>query len=312
MLFRSGFTKVKLVLTNTSPAGEDMVGGNVVAVAKFHNNNCYKPDLSGEYGLPGADYTSCRSSDEKIVVSAPLPLTLAVGAPAAPLVFDFSSNPIPLSATDLYLQVVYRGQLGQEADAVAVTTLDIAEPTTIDITNMTDYYLLNGIYYYVPFPYNNTTVRPGAPGTPLSNTVAPALFDYIDINHNGVYDLGTDRYLARTSLTYSFDFGGGAMLGYMTLPASSFARLAVLANNATVTLNLTKYDYGYMVPIPITPTINRLDPVSGPDYLMPSLFRGRYVYQGSPDYGFDPTIVPVPPGLPALNLLVPQTITFPP
>ena len=41
-------------------------------------------------------------------------------------VFDFSAKPIPINASDVFLQVVFRGTLGQEPDAVAVATIDIS------------------------------------------------------------------------------------------------------------------------------------------------------------------------------------------
>src|SRR4030042_6378772 len=39
---------------------------------------------------------------------------------AVELSFDLSENPIPLWTTDVYLQVIYRGKLGNESDAIAV------------------------------------------------------------------------------------------------------------------------------------------------------------------------------------------------
>jgi hypothetical protein len=41
--------------------------------------------------------------------------------------------------TDAVLQVVYRGQLGNEADAVAVGTIDVSEPTFFTYQNASDY-----------------------------------------------------------------------------------------------------------------------------------------------------------------------------
>ena len=42
-----------------------------------------------------------------------------------PLAFNFQ-KPIPINASDLFLQVVYRGPLGDEANAVVVATKDIS------------------------------------------------------------------------------------------------------------------------------------------------------------------------------------------
>jgi hypothetical protein len=50
------------------------------------------------------------------------------------------ANYIPIDATDVRLQILYRGRLGQEDDAVAVTTVDIAEPNFVAVANNTDHY----------------------------------------------------------------------------------------------------------------------------------------------------------------------------
>jgi hypothetical protein len=62
---------------------------------------------------------------------------------ATSIAFDFP-NPIPINATDLQLQVVYRGPLGSEPDAVAVATRDISEPTYIYQYSSWDQYLYAG------------------------------------------------------------------------------------------------------------------------------------------------------------------------
>ena len=137
-----GFKRVRLALTNTTP-GEDLNSGRLLAVAKFHRNSCYQEDLSGEPG--GAEFRglSCRSPAEEIVVSEPIALSalnggrLAAGATEL-LTFTFA-EPIPINATDLYLQMVFRGALGAEQDAVVVTTKDISEPNYLAHTNVSDY-----------------------------------------------------------------------------------------------------------------------------------------------------------------------------
>lgn len=148
-----GFRKIKLNLQNTTPDPVGQAGviepmsseGKLVAVAKFHRNTCYQPNLSGEYGSPGINWQQCRAAAEEIVVSTPIAAPSGINGGASPVEFTFPS-PIPISATDLYLQVVYRGPLGNEADAVAVETIDISEPT----------YLYNYMtwdqYKYLPYP----------------------------------------------------------------------------------------------------------------------------------------------------------------
>lgn len=65
----------------------------------------------------------------------------------AELNFDLSQNPVPFTATDVYLQLVYHGRLGNEDGAVAVGFKDISEPTPIDIANNMDKICLKGQWY---------------------------------------------------------------------------------------------------------------------------------------------------------------------
>ena len=129
-----GFTKLKLKVKNVTPKGtgiEPMTPeGKLVAVVKFHRNNCYQPDLSGEYGSPGMDWRSCRGVGEEIVVSSDASVPSGINADPSQVTFLFPT-PVPINATDLFLQVVYRGPLGDELDAVVVATKDISEPTYI-------------------------------------------------------------------------------------------------------------------------------------------------------------------------------------
>jgi hypothetical protein len=50
------------------------------------------------------------------------------------------ANYIPIDVTDVRLQILFRGRLGQEEDAVAITTVDIAEPNFVAVANNTDHY----------------------------------------------------------------------------------------------------------------------------------------------------------------------------
>lgn len=157
-----GFQRVKLKLRNvtsagTGPDGEALVepipatGGALAAVAKFHRNLCYQPNLSGEYGSPGLDWRVCRSPTEEIVVSDSITALGGINQQAQPFTFTFR-NKIPIEATDLFLQVVYRGPLGEEADAVVVATKDISEPTYVHQFATADQYLYcsNGVISSTP------------------------------------------------------------------------------------------------------------------------------------------------------------------
>lgn len=144
---KSGFQQIKLKLRNTTP-NEDMTGGQLWAIAKFHLNTCYQSDLSGEANGPNApNILACRSPAQGMVTSAPKTVTLAAGAAAQEMSFDFGQTPIPVNATDLFIQFVYRGRLGSEDNAVAAATTDVFEPTHLAFFNGTDVSQINDKFY---------------------------------------------------------------------------------------------------------------------------------------------------------------------
>jgi len=208
-----GFTKLRLKVRNAtaeiveSGSGTHSVqnasNGQLVAIARYHRNACYKIDLSGQRAqgyaaVPPAPITAptCtaalpeRTDYEEISVSAPMAISGAgslpgmVGSTAqawVDKVFDFSADPIPVNATDLFIQVVYRGQLGEEPDGIAVGRLDVREPTFIAAYNGTDYRWTGSVW--TPGSIGTTTRAADyfhlCGGNPTKllyrNTAAPAL-----------------------------------------------------------------------------------------------------------------------------------------
>jgi hypothetical protein len=100
-----GFTTIKAKVKNVTP-GEAMRGGTVVAVVKFRLNECY------------------RTNEEFILTSAEQALTLGSGEEEE-LTFALT-EPLPFAATDVYLQVVHQGNLGDEPRSIAMGTADIS------------------------------------------------------------------------------------------------------------------------------------------------------------------------------------------
>jgi hypothetical protein len=76
---------------------------------------------------------------DAVSVSASVKVAALDSKSSVPFEFDFGASPIPFSASDLDIQVVFRGKLGNEEDAVAVSTLDVAEPQFFAVGNMTDW-----------------------------------------------------------------------------------------------------------------------------------------------------------------------------
>lgn len=167
-----GFEKVRLALRNVSEAiiesgpaapalAQTSGNGVLVAVARYHRNSCYQPDLSGQrvqHYTPAPplliDEPACsvgvqRTDFQEIAVSAPLSVASVADLPGGVGVddsvlpvdklFDFSADPIPINATDLFIQVVYRGVLGEAPDGIAVGTLDVREPSFVATYNGSDF-----------------------------------------------------------------------------------------------------------------------------------------------------------------------------
>jgi len=145
-----GFRTIKLKVKNVTPP-LDVNGqpttetlqatGALRAVVKFRRNACYEPQkLLGQPGAPGYG-DGCKSTGEEIALSEPVTPTAAINTSnGEEITFNFqgTQNVIPINATDVYLQVVYRGPLGEETDAVVVATKDISEPSLYDFDNYSD------------------------------------------------------------------------------------------------------------------------------------------------------------------------------
>lgn len=154
----AAFTAIKLKATNTTTTGENMTNGTIQLVVK------YKVAHTDPF-QPGPVETDAAFS--YIVVPEKNNVSALYGASPTELNFDLSQNPIPLWATDVYLQVVFKGTLGNEENAVAVGFKDVSEPTPMDIFSNTDQICVNGNWYVAG---------------------SPEAIAQVDANHNGTAD----------------------------------------------------------------------------------------------------------------------------
>jgi hypothetical protein len=220
-----GFQELKATVTNATP-GEAMIGGTLIAVAKYHRNQCYQPDLSGEFtrGPDGRLIAPCpryRSQEEFMSVAEGQTLTLNSGDQVE-LTFSFDP-PIPMDATDVYLQVVYRGPLvpelagRTEPDGIAVGIKDISEPTFLAIFNATDLFVLPSAtgprFHYYQDIIDNLSEYP-----------------LIDRNENGDYDPPEDVEIRGGNIRYDIYLSGGWIAASDALPEGRFFRLAMLVD----------------------------------------------------------------------------------
>jgi hypothetical protein len=167
-----GFTKIRVKVRNDTPAiVESGTGTNVpqnmaatvnapgpndprlVAVARYHRNRCYQPNLSGESTIDYAGVVmapACqqgnRTAIQEISVSLPEAVSAARlnGTDSTSVTFNFASDPIPINAVDLSIQIAYRGPLGDEPDGIAVGHYDVREPTYLTLWNNSDHAGCNG------------------------------------------------------------------------------------------------------------------------------------------------------------------------
>lgn len=151
-----GFISFKLLAQNISDWGEEMTGGFVDLVVKYKTS----PDGCDPFTNDSIWNAACSTQNlpfEYVTVPYPEMVTIP-RAPAQPIELEFIlTDPIPLWATDVYIYLVYRGQLGNEGNvnyagefdpgeyAVAVGFKDISEPTPIHIFNNMDKICLDTI-----------------------------------------------------------------------------------------------------------------------------------------------------------------------
>jgi hypothetical protein len=165
----TGFKKLVLKVKNTTPAITDPVTsavvtqpmnpGKFVAVVRFHRDLAFSNDLSSAIGLGACNNlaaiygtgneptaashdptlsTACRDGNETLVTSAALVQSLEPDEEKE-MRFDFSASPISLAGVDYSLQVVFRGKLGYEDDAIATGFREMADPMFITRHNLYDY-----------------------------------------------------------------------------------------------------------------------------------------------------------------------------
>jgi hypothetical protein len=118
------FTEVKVKVRNKT--NETMQNGTLQAIAKY-KKTIDDPDYLYMISLPKSGVTLTDTSQE--------------------ISFDFRNSPIPVDATDLFLEIVFKGTIGSEQNAVAVGIKDISEPTPIGIFNNMDRICIKGKWY---------------------------------------------------------------------------------------------------------------------------------------------------------------------
>jgi hypothetical protein len=112
---------IRVKVKNVTDRSEEMTGGVLALAIKYR--------ISSE----SADHTIIPPSETSPYYYKVVQLSGQYTIPRdsqSEQVFDLGSDPLPLFATDVTLQVIYRGQLGNEAGSVAVGTAKFDKYTT--------------------------------------------------------------------------------------------------------------------------------------------------------------------------------------
>ncbi len=217
------FSQIKLKVKNTTP-DEDMQAGSLIAVTRYKKRTDYREDLSTD-----PPQAISREAAFSYSVSAPIDIDGLSSTNPHPYTFDFSEHPIPAGITDLTLQVVFKGTLGNEKDiAVAVGMKDLYEPMHITTWNSTDYVYIND--------FSATGEYYGVLATGQQIRDISSLFNAADIDGDGVLNEVSEgeAYIDPHIMTRKLGFSpvGGSTGEYQAvfedLPPGRYGRVLVL------------------------------------------------------------------------------------
>jgi hypothetical protein len=249
----TGFTSIKLRAKNSSIAGEEMTDGSIQLVVKYKVAQ-EDPFKSGPVPTT-ADFSY-------IVVPEKNNIRLITRS-YTDFNFDLSQTPIPLYATDVYLQLVYKGKLGNEDGAVAVGFKDISEPTPIDMFNIMDKICMNGSWHDA--------------GTP--ETIA-----LVDSNHDGIAEADVYAYGMENIYLRFSPYSTTAPLYYASATAYDF-KIPSLAKGDHVRAVYILGDYTFIKSHYLSQV--KLDPTDPYTRSNMSSINGQYAVKRQKDYSTD-------------------------
>lgn len=206
------FATIKAKVKNATP-NEAISTGSLVAIAGYKIDPDYAPDISN-------NPTANALAPFAYSVSAPVTISPAklatINSTPTEFTFDFSSSKIPAGVTDLTLQVVFKGSLGNETDnAVAVGMRNVSEPTHHVFWNASDMFSLD----------NQLKTAVEIKATPL-------LAERVDNNHNGIYNESGEAYIDPYSMNFEVAYSTTSSTSTITptlvtatLPAGRHMRL---------------------------------------------------------------------------------------
>ena len=245
------FTKIKAQILNTTP-NEEIGAGTLTAIARYKIIPNYAPDLSN-YPPNSAAMTAAPYSYS---VSQQVDVSGLSASEYTDISFSFISSPIPAGITDLTLQVVFKGTIGNETDnAIAVGMKDITEPTHLTFWNLTDMFSLQ-------YPGSDYVLYTFAALQSMAQS-NPSLLNWLDDTKDG--SLNDELYLKPVTSTFAISFwNNSAMIPaiIVDIPAGAYIRPIVLMNQSTNNyVGVTWHDpvRSDSVTLPFTGVVNQAD-----------------------------------------------------
>ena len=219
------FSHIRAKVRNITPDNE-ILNGTLVAIAKYRKRTDYQPDLSTD---PPIEIS--REEEFSYSVSAPIVIGALSSTIPEEYIFDFSEVPIPAGVTDLYLQVIFRGTLGNEKDiAVAMGMKDLNEPMHVCTFNSTDRVYIND--------YDVTGLNYGILRTGYQILRNETLFAAFDFDGDGILNEVSEGeiYIYPHTMTRQMGFfpANGVFSIYQVtfadLPAGQYGRVIILTD----------------------------------------------------------------------------------
>ncbi len=256
------FTKIKAKVKNTTK-NETIEAGTLRAVAKYKIIPNYDPYLSN-YPPDGAVMTGGTTTNPGVQYSYSVSeevdcASLASGA-SQDFTFPFTNNPIPAGITDLTLQVVFKGTIGNEQNnAIAVGMMDLMEPTHLVFWNLSDRFSLQ----YPDDKHHLYTFDPQL--MDFQNNGNQTVVSMLDTNNNN--DLSDEDWIKPQTFTYKIAFSNTAPQELL----SPLATAEVLAGRHSRLIVLIDVNSWYTYVQLSWPNVSE---PSGPDEWLADYFEG--------------------------------------
>jgi hypothetical protein len=224
-----GFNKITLLAKNVTPDGEEMSAGIIKLVVRYRKIN----------GDPFQSNPPIQESFEYFIAANPNDGTIVSIPRDNPVKLEFDlPKPIPMNASDVILQLIYKGTLGFEKNsAVVVGYKDISEPTPMDVfNNMDKICLFNNWYVAGSQAAIDAVDKSTVP--PVGNNNGKA--DEWDVNAHDLFDVYLNFNQTQASSAFHLTYRD-------MLPRADDYRVFLLADNGTFNMSVgARVDSGWV------------------------------------------------------------------